>query len=938
MVPRFPCHPKVWLGHTLMEVREREIGLGLDLKGGMTIVLELNAGDVVDALSDHSQDPTFRAALEAAQKKLDKSDKDFITLFIEEFHRIDPGARLSAIFSTLSLKDRISASSSDADVERVLRQELDAAIASSYDVLSTRIDRFGVVAPNIQKLEGSDRILVELPGVKEPERVRKLLQGSANLEFWECYLLPEVWEYLHQADRVLGQMNALKAPTEVADTTQQVVATDEMAEATSEELAALAEQVTGGEENTSITAAQENYAKEHPLFALLTPNVSQNGQPVPSAIVGFARASDLDKIDSLLNEPRVREILPRNLHLKWSVKEMTPGSNVYQLYAIKGTRRDGRAALSGEVVTNAESVIQNQLGRQEPSVSMTMNSEGTKEWARLTKENVGRPIAIVLDGVVYSAPNVINEIPNGTSSITGNFTVDEATDLANTLKSGRMAASVRIVQEDVLGPSLGQDAIRAGVISFIVALMLLMLYMCLVYGLMPGMVVNFALLLNLFFTLGILASLHAVLTLAGIAGMVLTLSMAVDANVIIFERIKEELRAGKSAIQAIEDGYKNAFSAIIDSNVTSILTGIILYYFGSGAIRGFATTMIIGLLVSFITAVFITRVIFEGKAKKGKMEGITFTTGISKNLFLNANYNFIGNRKKGFAVVALLLVGGAVALATVGLNSGIDFTGGRNYIVKFDQPVKTQEVEQLLETSLQGNVTVITISTTDQVRISTNYKVDENTPEVDAEIEDLLYKGLQPLLGDNVTKEQFMEDYIQSSQKVGAGMADDIRRGAVIAVILSLIVMAVYILIRFRDIAFSIGAFSSVTFTVLAIIATYALLWKVMPFSMEVDMTFIAAVLAMIGYSINDTIVVFDRIREHIKLTPGKGRFELFNDALNQTLTRTFNTTMSTFIVLLVILFFGGASIRSFTFAMLLGVVYGTFSTLFVASPLPIWW
>ncbi|MDO5035611.1 MAG: protein translocase subunit SecDF [Porphyromonas sp.] len=922
---------KVWLGSTLKEVREQEIGLGLDLKGGMTIVLELNASDVLETLSGHSPDPTFRSALEAAQKKQDSSQKDFIALFIEEFHKLDPGARLAAVFSTPALKDRITTSSTDAEVERVLRAELNSAISSSFDVLSTRIDRFGVVAPNIQRLEGSDRILVELPGVKEPERVRNLLQGSANLEFWECYLLPEVIDYLQQADALLAQMNS-RAASRAEETIEQEMAAEAETEVT-DELAALAEQVTGEEKDVQDNAAMDAYAQEHPLFSKLSLNVAQ-GQVVQSPVVGFALASDMVAVDSMLNLPRVKEVLPRNLQLKWSVKEVPGSGKVHQLYAIKSTRRDGRAALSGDVVTNASSVIQTQMGRQEPAVSMAMNSEGAKEWARLTKDNIGRPIAIVLDDVVYSAPNVINEITNGESSITGNFTVDEATDLANTLKSGRMAASVRIVQEDIVGPSLGKEAIRAGLVSFIVALILLMIYMFAMYGAFPGLVVNLALVLNFFFTLGILASLHAVLTLSGIAGMVLMLSMAVDANVLIFERIKEELKAGKSMINAIGDGYKNAFSAIIDSNVTTILTGFILYYFGSGAIRGFATTMIVGLLCSFITAVFVTRAIFESRALKGKMENTTFTTKISKNFLSNPKFNFIGKRRIGYTIAIILIVAGGIALATIGLNSGIDFTGGRNYVVKFDQPVKTQEVEGLLEDALDGNVTVITISTTDQVRISTNFKVDENTPEVDYEIESIIYENLKPLLGDGVTREAFIADYIQSSQKVGASMADDIKRGALVAVALSLIVMALYILLRFRDIAFSVGAFASVTFTVVAIIATYALTWKIMPFSMEIDMTFIAAVLAIIGYSINDTIVVFDRVREHLSITPKKDRFELFNGALNQTLVRTFSTSMSTLIVLIVILFFGGASIRSFIFAMLLGVIYGTFATLFIASPL----
>lgn len=927
---------KVWLGSTLKEVRERELGLGLDLKGGMTVILELNAADVLETLSGNSQDPTFRAALESTIAKQERSQKDFISLFIDEFHAIDPGARLSAVFGNMSLKDRISTNSTDAQVESVLREEMRQAIDSSHKVLRTRIDRFGVVAPNIQKLEGNNRILVELPGITEPDRVRKLLQGSANLEFWECYFLPEIWADLQRADQVIASLN----------TVQQVAATEATTEEVSEEVTETVEEVTDSltqssdleellatSETASETTPTTADAGKQSLFSLLIPNVA-GGQLMQTPVVGMAHASDMDKIDSLLNLPRVKEVLPRNLQLKWSVKEVEEGSKIYQLFAIKSTRRDGGPALSGEVVTNAESVINQQGGRQDPGVSMSMNNEGTREWARITKENIGRPIAIVLDDVVYSAPNVMNEIPNGVSSISGNFTVDEANDLANTLKSGKMAASVKIVQEDVVGPSLGKGAIKAGVISFIVALIILMAYMIIMYGWIPGIVVDVALLLNFFLTLGILSSLHAVLTLAGIAGMVLTLGMAVDANVIIFERIKEELAAGKSRMKAIEDGYKNAFSAIIDSNVTTILVGFILYYFGTGPIRGFATTLIVGLICSFLTAVFLTRIYFEWRAKKGKMDNVNFSTNVSKNLLVNTKFNFIGKGKAGMGIALAILVIGGIALGMWGLNSGIDFTGGRNYIVKFDRPVTTEEVADLLRDDLDGNVGVITISTNDQVRISTNYKVETNTPEVDEEVETILYEGLKPILGDNVSKEQFVSDYIQSSQKVGASMAEDIRSGAVIAIILSIIVMTLYILLRFRDVAFSVGVFASVLFTTLAIIATYALLWKIMPFSMEVDQTFIAAVLAIMGYSINDTIVVFDRIRENLKLYPNRNRKELFNYALNSTLSRTFNTGMSTFVVVLIIFLFGGASIQSFTFAMLLGILYGTYSTLFVATPI----
>lgn len=912
----------VWLGYTLKEVRDNEIGLGLDLKGGMNVILELNVADVVKNLSGNSQDPTFLAAMESARDIQMRSQRDFISIFIDEFHRIDAGARLAAIFGTLELKDRITTSSTDAEVEKVLRAEVKDAIDSSFKVLRTRIDRFGVVAPNIQRLETNGRILVELPGVKEPERVRKLLQGSANLEFWETYTATEVIPHLQRADMILAQLSKKTTKSETE-------------EGMAEDAAPVAEESTvSGVDSLAVAAGVASAEAEatqvsdqHPLLSLLQ---LQNMGPA----VGVARAVDMNAIDSMLNIPQVKEVLPRQLQLKWSAKEQVEGSKIYVLYAIKQTRRDGSAALSGDVITTAESTIINQHGRQDPGVSMSMNAEGAKEWARLTKENVGRSIAIVLDDVVYSAPNVNGEIPNGQSQISGNFTVDEANDLANTLKSGKMAASVRIVQEDVVGPSLGKEAINAGIISFIIALILLMIYMCVMYGILPGLVVNGALILNLFLTLGILASLHAVLTLSGIAGLVLTLGMAVDANVLIFERIKEELRAGKSMLKAIEDGYKNAFSAIIDSNVTTIITGIILYMFGTGPIRGFATTLIIGLICSFITAVFITRLVFERLARKGKMDRVTYTTSVSRNFMVDAKLNVVGKMKSGFILPLGVIVAGIVAMFTIGLNSGIDFTGGRNYVVKFDRNVTTTEVAELLSPAFEGRVRVITIGTPDQVRISTNYRVIENTPEVDAEIENKLYEGLKPIIGDNVSHEMFVDKYIQSSQKVGASMADDIKSGAIIAVIVSLIFMAIYILIRFRDIAFSIGAFASVTVTTLIIISLYAILWKIMPFSMEIDQNFIAAVLAIIGYSINDTVVVFDRIRETLKDYPTRNRFDVFNQAINSTLARTFNTSFSTLLVVLVIFFFGGANIRSFTFAIMIGVIFGTYATLFVATPI----
>ena len=923
---------KVWLGYTLKECREMEISLGLDLKGGMNVVLELSVPDVVRSLSGNNQDENFNKALELAYANQATSQKDFIDLFAEEYKKLDSNARLASIFSTFDLKDKITPQSSDADVIKVLKDELQSAIDNSFNVLRTRIDRFGVVSPNIQRLETAGRILVELPGVKEPERVRKLLQGSANLEFWETYQLPEIYQNLVAADAALASLLADSSEETAAET----AATDSVAAPKAEAEVSEADSLLANiksEQPEAQNQSMEEFAKQHPLFALLSIN-QYNGQLVPSAVVGVAQAKDMEKINEYLNMKQVKDALPRNLSLKWGVKAIDEREMYYQLFAIKVSNRDGSPALGGEVVTDANADFVQQAGISEQQVSMTMNAEGAKSWARLTKDNVGRAIAIVLDGMVYSAPNVNGEITGGRSSITGNFTPEEAKDLANVLKSGKMAASVHIVQEDVVGPSLGQEAITAGVISFAIALVLLMLYMCAFYGLIPGLIADAALVVNIFFTMGILASFQAVLTLPGIAGMVLTLGMAVDANVLIYERTKEELRAGKSLGKAIADGYGNAFSAIFDSNLTSIITGVVLFYFGTGPIRGFATTMIIGLLASFITAVFLTRIVYEALLAKDKLKNLTFTTSFSKGLLTNPKVNFLGARKIGYLIPLAIIVLGAISMMTIGLNKGIDFTGGRNYIVRFDNNVKTDEVRNLLNTPLNGAVSVITIGSQDQVRISTNYKIEEADASVDQEIESKLYEGLKPLLKEGTTLDQFTSDYIQSSQKVGPSMADDIKNAAFLAVIFSMVCMAAYILLRFRDVSFSVGAFASVATTTLCIISFYTLLWKLLPFSMEVDQTFIAAILTIIGYSINDTVVVFDRIRETISIYPKRDRYQVINDALNSTLCRTLNTSLTTLVVVLCIFILGGATIRSFTFAILLGIIIGTYSTLFVATPI----
>lgn len=937
---------KVWLGYTLKECREMEISLGLDLKGGMNVVLELNVADVIRSLANHNPDENFNKALDMAYASQATSQKDFIDLFAEDYKKLAPGSQLSSIFSTFELKDKITPQSTDAHVVSVLKGELKSAIDNSFNVLRTRIDRFGVVSPNIQRLETAGRILVELPGVKEPERVRKLLQGSANLEFWETYNLPEIYQQLIAVDNTLA--TALKS-TATEESAAATTSTDSLSEIESPVAEAVEKDVKAGVkeadsllekigENKPESAAATSqdaaeFAKQHPLFALLQVN-QYNGQLANGPVVGIAHTKDISKINEYLNMKQVKDMLPRNLSLKWGVKAIDDKEQYFYLYAIKVTNRDGTPALGGDVVTDANADFEQQAGRSEQVVSMTMNAEGAKAWAKLTKENIGKAVAIVLDDMVYSAPNVNDEITGGRSQITGHFTPEEAKDLANVLKSGKMAASVHIVQEDVVGPSLGQEAISSGVASFILALVLLMVYMCAFYGIIPGLIADGALVLNIFFIMGILASFQAVLTLPGIAGMVLTLGMAVDANVLIYERTKEELRAGKALPKAIADGYSNAFSAIFDSNLTSIITGIVLFYFGTGPIRGFATTMIIGLFASFLTSVFLTRIVYEALLAKDKLKNVTFTTSITKGLLTNPKVNFLGARKVGYIIPAAIIVIGAISFMTIGLNNGIDFTGGRNYILRFDHDVKTEQISEMLGKQLNGQVGVIQIGTANQVRVSTNYKIADADPSVDAEIENKLYEGLKTELPADMSEAQFASTVIQSSQKVGPSMADDIKNSAILAVVFAMICMAAYILLRFRDVSFSVGAFASVAVTTLCIIAFYTLLWKVLPFSMEVDQTFIAAILTIIGYSINDTVVVFDRIRETIGLYPKRDRFQVINDALNSTLSRTFNTSLTTLVVVLCIFILGGNTIRSFTFAILLGIIVGTYSTLFIATPI----
>ena len=927
------ANEKVFFGNwTLKQCREMEISLGLDLKGGMNVILEVSVPDVIKALADNKPDEAFNQALANAAKQAISNQDDVITLFVREYHKIAPDARLSELFATQQLKDKVNQKTSDAEVEKVLRTEVKAAVDNSYNVLRTRIDRFGVVQPNIQSLEDKmGRIMVELPGIKEPERVRKLLQGSANLEFWETYNAKDVAPYLQAADNKLRSILANEAPADSAAVDSTAAPVVAQATSTADSLAAA---LKGESKAQSVDLAQ--IKKEHPLLAVLQVNSSGQGP-----VVAYANYKDTADINKYLSMKEIQAELPKDLRLKWGVSayEYDPKGQTFELYAIRSTERNGRAPLEGDVVVSAKDEY-DQFGK--PAVSMSMNTDGSRRWAQLTKQNIGKSIAIVLDGYVYSAPNVNTEITGGNSQITGHFTPEQAKDLANVLKSGKMPAPARIVQEDIVGPSLGQASINAGVFSFIVALILLMIYMCSMYGFIPGMVANGALVLNMFFTMGILSSFQAALTMSGIAGMVLALGMAVDANVLIYERTKEELRAGKGVKKALADGYSNAFSAIFDSNLTSIITGVILFNFGTGPIRGFATTLIIGILISFFTAVFMTRLVYEYFMNKDKWLNLTFSSKISKNLMTNVHFDFMGRNKQWFTITGIILVICIGSLFVRGLSQSIDFTGGRNFKVQFENAVEPEQVRELIASKFgDSNVSVIAIGTDKKtVRISTNYRIEEEGNNVDSEIEAYLYETLKPVLTQNITLETFIDrenhtgGSIVSSQKVGPSIADDIKTSAMWSVVLALIAIGLYILIRFRNIAYSVGSVVALTSDTLMILGAYSLCWGWMPFSLEIDQTFIGAILTAIGYSINDKVVIFDRVREFFGLYPKRDRKQLFNDSLNTTLARTINTSLSTLIVLLCIFILGGDSIRSFAFAMILGVVIGTLSSLFVASPI----
>ncbi|GAB1416872.1 protein translocase subunit SecDF [Paludibacter sp.] len=919
---------KVYFGYTLKECREKEINLGLDLKGGMNVTLEVSVADILRALSGHNNTPEFNQALQlASERQKTNSQVNFLDLFVKAFEEVNPQGQLASVFSTMELKDKISLKSTNNEVVSILKEEINGAISNSFNVLRSRIDRFGVVQPNIQRDNNNvGRILIELPGVKEPERVRKLLQGSANLEFWETFDLTEIVNNIMEADRVLASMK-LNADSAKISSESKEVAKAEIKTENDSLIAALK-----NKELTSDTLkAQAQFKKDHPLLSVLSIPGIESGQFSRGPVIGYVHYKDTAIVNSYFAMRGVKELLPANLGLRWTVKAIDKKGDVYQLVAIK-TNRDNRAPLGGESVTDARADFSETSAYA--NVSMSMNSEGAKIWARMTKENIGKSIAIALDGYIYSFPTVNGEIAGGQSQITGNFTVEEAKDLANTLKSGKMPAPARIVQEDVVGPSLGQDAINKGLVSFVVAFVLVLIYMMFYYGVIPGLIADMALFANIFFLFGILASFSAVLTLPGIAGIVLTMGMAVDGNVLIFERIREELRAGKSLKRSIEDGFKGAISAIIDANLTTLITGIVLSVFGTGPIRGFANTLIIGIITSFITAVFLTRLMLEAYANRKNAKELPFTTNITKSWFQNTKFKFIENRKYAYIISSALILISVISFATRGFSLGIDFSGGRNYVVRFEEPVKTQDVRDLLSDSFDGEtVHVIAIGSENQVRVSTKFKIDDQSDAVEEEIAERLYSGLKPLLH-GVSLEKFIEDNVQSSQKVGPTIADDIKRAAAWAVVIAIIAIGLYILFRFRNISYSLGAVIGLAHDTIITMGTFSLFYSIMPFSMEIDQAFIAAILTVVGYSVNDTVIVFDRIREFVGLYPKRERKTIINDAINATLGRTFNTSMTTISVLITIFIFGGETIRGFIFAILFGIVIGTYSSIFVASPI----
>ena len=929
---------KVYFGYTFKNVQSKEINLGLDLKGGMNVMLQVQLEDMVKALSGDNQTPQFKQALALAKERSVNSQSDFITLFAEAYKEVAPGQRLAQVFGTYEMRDRIKPESTDEEVVKVIQEEAESAIANSFNVLRNRIDRFGVTQPSIQKLGNTGRILVELPGVKEPERVRKLLQGTASLEFWPTFDNAEINQYLVEANALLAQMNVAENAEAVEEEAEEAAPAEN-----AEEKDIVAEELAQQQENAADEAEYAAFKAENPLFALLQLN-QYNG----TACLGFAAAADTAQINKYLKTPQVAALFPAEFRPMWTVKpsDMMAADNIFELVAIKCTSRDGKAPLDGGAVTDARvSYDQNRGGNA--SVSMSMNAEGASTWARLTKENIGKQIAIVLDGTVYSYPNVLGEITGGNSEITGNFDVEEATDLTNVLKSGKLPAPATIVQEQVVGPSLGAESIRAGLISFIIAFCLVLIYMLFFYQ-GAGIAADIALLTNVLLLFGTLAAFGAVLTLPGIAGLVLTLGMAVDANVIIYERIKEELKAGKGLGKAVHDGYSNAYSAIIDGQVTTLLTGIVLFMFGSGPVKGFATTLIIGIITSVLTSIFVTRLIFDDRIKKGK--NITFENNLTKNFLKNTHVNFIEGRKFSYIISGALILIAIGSICLKGFTYGVDFTGGRTYVVRFDKPVTAEEIREAVndvfiakaneDPSIKGSsAEVKQFGGDSQMKITTAYKVDDDRSEVDAEIEGMLYEALKDKFSEELTLSDFTSTLdnpngIISSDKVGASIASDIKRNAVISVILALLVIFGYIALRFKGWNWGLGGVVSLAHTSIIVIGFFSLFSGILPFNLDVDQTFIAAILTIIGYAINDNVVIFDRIRENLQLHPNDNFKDTVNKSLNQTLTRTVNTSVSTLLPMVAIAIWGGESIRGLAVALILGIIIGTYASIMIGTPI----
>ncbi len=918
-----------FLGNTFKECQKKELNLGLDLKGGMNVILEISVQDILKALSDYNQDKTFNEALARAKEMQKQSQADYLTLFGRAFQEIDPNAKLAAIFGTVELREKINFNSTNEEVLKVLDKEVSDAISNAFNILRDRIDRFGVVQPNITNLSTKGRILIELPGQNNPKRVRELLQGTANLEFWETYENSEIIGYLSAANNLLKEIQA-NAHSHAADSSSKAIARNTAAADTSKKDQSLLELIGKDTTKTQEASTREEFTLQNPLFGILSPRVNAQGQPLPSCMVGLASSKDTARVDTYLKMNQIKALFPRDLRFFWSQNpyKYDPTKTMYELHAIKVTTRDGRPPLDGSVITSART--SSGVTGSEVKVDMTMNSEGAKTWARMTRENIGRCLVVVLDGYVRSYPRVQNEITGGNTEITGDFTIEEADDLANILKSGSLPAPAHIISDTIVGPTLGKEAINAGFYSFVIAFALVLVFMVFYYSKSAGLIANIALVANVFLLFGVLASLNAVLTLPGIAGIVLTMGMAVDANVLIYERIREELRAGKGLKLAVADGYKHAYSAIIDSNVTTILTGVVLYVFGSGPIKGFATTLVIGILTSLFTAIFITRIIYDSLLKKNK--NLTFSIKFTAELFKHTKIDFIGLRKYFYFISGAILLAGTVSLFVRGLNPGIDFTGGRTFVIRFDKPVTTEDIAARLQASFGDLPQVVTFGNVNQVKITTKYRINETG--VDDEVDTRLYDGLKDVVGGNISKEDFLSKYRVSSETVGPVVAADIKINAFFAVGIALILIFFYIFLRFRYWQYGFGAVMSLAHDTLLVIGVYSIFWGIMPFSMEIDQAFIAAILTVIGFSVNDTVIVFDRLREYVPLYRKRPLKEVLNMAINSTLSRTINTTLTVILTIVAMFIFGGAVIRGFMFALLVGIGTGVYSSVFVATAL----